>query len=87
MAVQLQQGRVIFRRWSRQVGVAEQAVPFSTLEDLFALCLQVDQPLLVDRVILEGRDASGAERVVTLAFQSVTVSPSARLAPAGDDEP
>ena len=47
---------------------------FSSLDDLFELCLQANDPLLVDRVTIEGKDASGTPRVVTLVFQSVTIS-------------
>jgi hypothetical protein len=74
MPARVQNGVVIFRRWDRQSGLDETTVPFSTLDDLFALCLQADDPLLVDRVTIEGEDKTGAQRVVTLVFQSVTVS-------------
>lgn len=74
MAAQVSRGRVILRRWSQRAGLDERAVDFATLDDLFALCLQTADSLLVDRVIIEGRDARGDERIVTLAFQSVTVT-------------
>jgi len=76
MSAKVQNGVVIFRRWDRHVGLDETSMSFSTLDDLFDLCLQTDEPLLVDRVTIEGRDATGAWRVVTLVFQSVTVSNS-----------
>jgi hypothetical protein len=41
--------------------------------------LQSSDPLLVDRVTIEGQDAEGAQRIVTLVFQSVTVSGSDSL--------
>lgn len=74
MVPKVQNGIVIFRRWDRHSGLDETSTPFSTLDDLFALCLQANDPLLVDRVTIEGNDANGARRVVTLVFQSVTVS-------------
>jgi hypothetical protein len=74
MSVKVNKGIVIFRRWDRHSGLDETSAPFSTLDDLFALCLQANDPLLVDRVIIEGEDAKGTQRVVTLVFQSVTVS-------------
>ena len=74
MAAKVHTGRVIFRRWDKYIGLDETATPFSTLDDLFELCLQANDPLLVDRVIIEGKDAGGRPRVVTLVFQSVTVS-------------
>lgn len=73
MAPKVQNGMVIFRRWSKRTGLDETAVPFSSLDDLFALCLQSDDSLLVDRVLIEGRDTSGTRRTVTLTFQSVTL--------------
>ena len=74
MPAKVELGRVVFRRWDRHSGLDETATSFSTLEDLFDLCLQTNDPLLVDRVTIEGVDEHGAARVVTLVFQSVTVS-------------
>ncbi|MBN1965102.1 MAG: hypothetical protein JW910_10665 [Anaerolineae bacterium] len=74
MPAHIHNGTVIFRRWDKQAGLGESAASFSTLEDLFELCLQTDERLLVDRVVIEGHDATGTLRVVTLEFQSVTVS-------------
>jgi hypothetical protein len=74
MAAKVQQGTVIFRRWDRHAGLDETATTFVSLDDLFELCLQASDPMLVDRVTIEGKDTSGAPRVVTLVFQSVTIS-------------
>lgn len=74
MGVKVQKGVVIFRRWDKHSGLDETSAPFSTLDDLFELCLQANDPLLVDRVTIEGIDATSARRVVTLVFQSVTIS-------------
>jgi len=74
MSAKVQNGKVIFRRWDRHAGLDETSTPFVTLDDLFDLCLQANDPLLVDRVTIEGEDAAGTPRVVTLVFQSVTVS-------------
>jgi hypothetical protein len=76
MSAKVQHGIVIFRRWDRHSGLDEISEPFSTLDDLFELCLQANDPLLADRVTIEGRDSNGIRRVVTLVFQSVTVSDS-----------
>lgn len=78
MPAKVEHGRVVFRRWDRHSGLDETATSFSTLEDLFDLCLQTNDPLLVDRVTIEGVDEQGAARVVTLVFQSVTVSDSGK---------
>jgi hypothetical protein len=74
MPAKVKNGRVIFRRWDKHAGLDETSTPFSTLDDLFELCLQANDPLLVDRVTIEGKDATGTPRTVTLVFQSVTVS-------------
>jgi hypothetical protein len=46
---------------------------FISLDELFALCLQGNDPMFIDRVTIEGLDESGAARTVTLVFQSVTM--------------
>jgi hypothetical protein len=74
MSANVHNGKVIFRRWDRSSGLDETSTSFSSLDHLFELCLQANDPLLVDRVIIEGTDADGVQRVVTLVFQSVTVS-------------
>lgn len=74
MSATVHKGTVIFRRWDRHSGLDEISTSFSSLADLFELCLQANDPKLVDRVTIEGEDSSGTPRVVTLVFQSVTVS-------------
>lgn len=74
MTAKVDKGVVIFRRWDRHSGLDETSASFSTLDDLFTLCLQANDPLLVDRVTIQGQDEDGVQRVVTLVFQSVTVS-------------
>jgi hypothetical protein len=74
MAAKVENGTVIFRRWDRHTGLDETSTVFSSLDDLFGLCLQANDPMLVDRVTIKGNDSSGTPRTVTLVFQSVTVS-------------
>jgi hypothetical protein len=74
MPAKVQNSKVIFRRWDKHAGLDETSTPFLTLDDLFELCLQANDPLLVDRVTIQGIDAHGTPRTVTLVFQSVTVS-------------
>ncbi len=74
MAAKVEKGTVIFRRWDRHGGLDETPTIFSSLDDLFELCLQANDPMLVDRVTIEGKDSLGMPRTVTLVFQSVTVS-------------
>lgn len=72
--VKAKQGLVVFRHWSEGQGLNETARQFSNLDELFALCLQKDDRLLVDRVIIDGTDDEAALRTVTLVFQSVTLA-------------
>ena len=66
-------GTVILRQWDDESGLHETSQPFRTLDELFAICLQTNYPLLVDRVIIEGLDARDNPNTVSLVFQSVTV--------------
>jgi hypothetical protein len=73
MASQFKSGTVIFREWDSDDGLNEVSRNFGSLDELFNLCLQTDDTLLVDRIVLEGQDGKGVEHKVTLVFQSVTV--------------
>lgn len=72
-AMKINSGTVIFRHWNQQEGLSEIAKSFRSLEELFGLCLQKEEHLLVDRIIIDGQDDADTERTVTLVFQSVTV--------------
>ncbi len=74
--VQVKQGTVIFRHWDTHDGLNEIARRFNSLDELFGLCLQKEESLLVDRVIIDGADETDAPRTVTLVFQSVTIAPA-----------
>lgn len=66
-------GTVIFRHWDEQDGLNEIARTFKSLDELFQLCLQTDSKLLVERVVVEGKNDQGEPRILTLTFQSVTI--------------
>ena len=71
----IQQGQIIFRQWDdRGGGLNESTQEFATLEDLFRLCIEANDPLLVDRVHITGSDTDGNLRKLTLVFQSITIS-------------
>jgi hypothetical protein len=69
-------GTIVLRNWTRTSGLKERPQTFSTLDELYALCLGVESPDMIDRIIIQGRDAEGAPRVLTFVFQSITVSPT-----------
>ena len=73
----IKRGTVIFRHWDKEDGLNEIARNFKTLEELFNLCLQSDNRLLVERVIIDGEDDLGSQRALTLVFQSVTIQDTA----------
>ena len=70
----IEQGLIIFRQWNEQDGLNETTEAFNTLEDLFRLCVEANDPLLVDRVHITGSDTDGNLRKLTLVFQSITIS-------------
>ena len=74
MPAQVTEGHIVLRRWSRTAGLTEKPQTFATLEELYAYCIDVADPDLVDRIIIHGRDAQGQPRVLTFVFQSITVS-------------
>jgi hypothetical protein len=66
--------QVIYRNWDDAQGLYETSQHFHSLDELFALCLQMEDPKLVDRVIITGQDDEGEPRLVTFTFQSMTVT-------------
>lgn len=74
MLAHTKQGTAVFRHWDTTNGLNEITRRFSSLDELFMLCLQKDETLLVDRIIIDGLDETDAARTVTLVFQSVTVA-------------
>jgi len=71
MPPHITEGKIIFRSWDNATGLSECESAFYSLDELFALCLRIHNPNLVDRVILRGLDDQGEARVLTLAFQSL----------------
>ncbi|MGQ0603761.1 MAG: hypothetical protein ACT4QE_18935 [Anaerolineales bacterium] len=71
---QLQAGEIVLREWNRQTGLSETVLPFSTLDELFTLCLSVAAPEMLDRIVLRGIDHEHAPRTVAFEFQSITIT-------------
>lgn len=72
MPAKVNSGTIVFREWAGESGLSETEGTFATLDELFALCLDLGDPRLVDRIILNGYDEEGKTRSVTFSFQSVT---------------
>jgi hypothetical protein len=68
-------GTIVLRFWDRTQGLREIPQGFNSLDELYAQCLAVDAPEVIDRIIIQGVDAAGQPRVVTFVFQSITISP------------
>ena len=74
MAAKIDTGVVILQRWDSCEGLVEQRISFNSIDELFARCLELGPGETVNRVVLDGVDADGAQRRLTLAFQAATVS-------------
>ena len=72
MSVNVKTGTIVFREWNTTAGLSESLATFETLDELFAICINVDDPHMVDRIVLSGSDEDGHPRTVTFRFQSVT---------------
>jgi hypothetical protein len=67
-------GQVIYRQWRDDEGLFETSQFFTSLDDLFTLCLRVEDPKMVDRIIVFGEDEQGSLREVVFSFQSMSFS-------------
>lgn len=64
---------LILRSWNKQEGLTEHSRVYRSLGELYSACLNVEDPQLIDRIIIRGRGAADVERVLTFVFQSATV--------------
>lgn len=64
---------LIVRSWNKSDGLNERIEKFTSLDQFFAACLNVGNPELIDRLIINGTDSNNKERTLTFVFQSVTV--------------
>jgi hypothetical protein len=67
-------GQVIYRQWRDDEGIFETSQFFTTLNDLYMLCLRVEDPKMVDRIIVFGEDECGDLRELVFSFQSMSLS-------------
>jgi hypothetical protein len=67
------EGTMVLRQWDR-LGLTENSKTFNSLDELYAYCLAAGDPEVVDRIVIRGRDEHNHIRVLTFAFQSITVS-------------
>jgi hypothetical protein len=76
------QGTIVYHKWSEPQGYSETERPFSTLDELFHLCMQASEGEgpRIDRIVLNGSNERGDERTIVFSFQSVTASDGTPLA-------
>jgi hypothetical protein len=55
--------------------VVETERTFTSVEELFAFCVGLRNPNIVDRLSISGEDAGGRTRVLTFALQSASSPP------------
>ena len=55
--------------------IVETEQSFSSVEELIAFCVGLQNPSIVDRLSLSGEDGEGRTRVVTFTLQSISVLP------------
>jgi hypothetical protein len=71
MSTRVTHGTVVFRRWKQPGGLIEMEQEFSSLDELFSLCLRSGDPKVVNRIVLRGPDERGTEHTLTFAFESI----------------
>lgn len=69
----MMRGQIVFRQFGSDNNLQETTKSFSSLEQLFELCLTNTDKELVDRVHIDGTDSEGKQRQLTLVFQSITI--------------
>ncbi len=79
-APQVTEGVIVLREWAPAHGLRERSHTFHSLDELYALCMElsefaaIDAPQMIDRIIIQGKDMHDAPRMVTFVFQSITVN-------------
>ena len=68
------EGKLVMRQWG-QTGLIETLKSFSSLDELYSLCVMTPDPQIVDHIIIQGKDENGRPRELTFVFQSITFSP------------
>lgn len=72
--MRVEEASVAFLTWSDADGVGERNHTFSSIDQLFGLCVREPLP---GRILLKGTDEAGQRLTLTLSFQTVRKSPEA----------
>ena len=63
-------GTVVFRTWGATGGLTEMERTFSTLDELFHLCVHPDGRDVVDHIRIDGVDERGMPRTLMFDYES-----------------
>ena len=72
MKHKLQECALILRQLTQELGVDETSVTVNNLEELYEYCANLEEPRLLERLVISGHDSRGHRRALTFTFQSVS---------------
>ena len=63
---------LILRRHVPGSGIKETPMAVTSLEQLYDYCVTADDPHVVERLLIRGRDEQGRRRLLAFSFKSVS---------------
>ena len=72
MPSQAKGGTVVYMQWTPEEGLTQTSVPFTSLDELFDLCLASGTRGHVEEILILGDDPDGYGRQVTLTFRAAS---------------
>ncbi|HLF27237.1 MAG TPA: hypothetical protein VJG32_12950 [Anaerolineae bacterium] len=65
-------GTVVYLQWTPEGGLSQTSATFSSLDELFELCLASGVKGHVEEIFIQGADQDGYTRQVTLTFRAAS---------------
>lgn len=65
-------GTVVYLQWTPEGGLTQTSTPFTSLDELFELCLASGAKGHVEEIFIKGSDDDGYSRQVTLTFRAAS---------------
>jgi len=72
MPARSQGGTVVYLQWTPEGGLTQTSAPFTSLDELFELCLASGSRGHVEEIFIRGSDEDGYARQVTLTFRAAS---------------
>jgi len=72
MAAHSKGGTVIYLQWTPEEGLTQTSASFTSLDELFELCLASGSKGHVEEILIHGADQDGYARQVTLTFRAAS---------------